>query len=53
MGIYGIEATEFKFEVRSELRGHLEVTMASEVTKVDVIDIRSSYLPHLLSLGDH
>ena len=27
-----IEATEFKFEVRSDLRDHLEAAMASEAT---------------------
>ena len=27
-----VEATEFKFEVRSDLRGHLEAAMASEAT---------------------
>ena len=28
-----IEATGFKFEVRCDLKGHLEATMASEATK--------------------
>ena len=31
-----IEATEFKFDVRSDLRGCLEVTMASEATKMAI-----------------
>ena len=31
-GTWVIEATEFKFEVRSDLRGHLEAAMASEAT---------------------
>ena len=31
-----IEVTEFKFEVRSDLRGHLEAAMASEATKMAV-----------------
>ena len=31
-GTWVIEATEFKFEVRSDLRGHLEVAIASEAT---------------------
>ena len=38
-GITLVETTEFIFEVRSNLRGCLEVTMASEATK---IAIRSS-----------
>ena len=33
---YVIEVTEFNFEVRSKLRGHLEVAMASEATKMAV-----------------
>ena len=28
-----MESAEFKFEVRSDLRGHVEVAMASEATK--------------------
>ena len=31
-----IEATEFKFEVKSDLQGHLEVIMASKATKMAV-----------------
>ena len=31
-----IEVTEFNFEVRLDLRGHLEVAMASEATKMAV-----------------
>ena len=31
-GTLVMEATEFKFEVRSDLRGHLETAMASEAT---------------------
>ena len=31
-GTWVVEATEFKFEVRSDLRGHLEAAMASEAT---------------------
>ena len=31
-----IEATELKFDVRSDLRGCLEVKMASEATKIAV-----------------
>ena len=33
---YVIEVTEFKSEVSLDLRGHLEVTMASEATKMAV-----------------
>ena len=33
MSIRVTEATEFKFEVRCVLQGHLEATMASEATK--------------------
>ena len=35
-GTWVIEATEFKFEVRSDLGGHMEATMASEVSKMAV-----------------
>ena len=31
-GTWVVEAIEFKFEVRSDLRGHLEAAMASEAT---------------------
>ena len=31
-GTWVVEATEFKFEVRSDLQGHLEAAMASEAT---------------------
>ena len=31
-----IESTEFKLEIISDLQGHLEVTMASEATKMDL-----------------
>ena len=34
MGIWAIEATEFKSDLRCELRGHLEATRASEAMKV-------------------
>ena len=34
---YVIEVTEFNSEARCNLRGRLEATMASEVTKMDVI----------------
>ena len=33
-GTWVFEATEFKFEVISDLQGHVEVTMASEATKM-------------------
>ena len=36
MGSWVIEVTEFDFEVRCDLRGCLEATMASEVTKMAV-----------------
>ena len=36
IGKYEIEVTEFKSEVRFDLRGHLEATMASEATKMIV-----------------
>ena len=36
-GTWVIEATEFKFEVRSDLRGHLEAAMASEATIVAIL----------------
>ena len=36
MGIWVIEVTEFNFEVSLDLRGHLEVAMASEATKMAV-----------------
>ena len=32
-----IESTEFKFEVRSDLRGHLEAAMASEATIMAIL----------------
>ena len=35
-GTWVIKATEFKFEVRSDLRGHLEAAMASEATMMAV-----------------
>ena len=34
MGIWVIEFTELNFEVGLDLRGHLEVAMASEATKM-------------------
>ena len=36
-GTWVIEATEFKFEVRSDLRGHLEAAMASEATIMAIL----------------
>ena len=36
MGTEVIEVTEFNFEVSLDLRGHLEVAMASEATKMAV-----------------
>ena len=36
-GPWVIEATEFKFEVRSDLRGHLEAAMASEATIMAIL----------------
>ena len=36
MATWVIEATKFKFEVRSDLQGHLEAVMASEATKMAV-----------------
>ena len=36
IGTYVIEVTEFKSEVSLDLRDHLEVTMASEATKMAV-----------------
>ena len=45
----GNEATKFKFEVRSDLRGYLKVAMASKVAD---IGIGSPPLPHPLFLGD-
>ena len=35
-GTWVIEATDFKFEVRCNLRGHMEAAMASEATKLVV-----------------
>ena len=35
-GTWVIEATEFKYEVRSDLGGHMEAAMASEATKMAV-----------------
>ena len=35
-GTWVIEASEFKFKVRSDLLGHLEVTMASEATRMAI-----------------
>ena len=35
-GTWVIEVTEFKFEVRSDLWGHMEAAMASEATKLAV-----------------
>ena len=35
-GTWVIEATEFKFEVRSDLGGHMEAAMTSEATKMAV-----------------
>ena len=35
-GSWVIEATDFKFEVRSDRRGHMEAAMASEATIMDV-----------------
>ena len=37
-GTWVIEATEFKFEVRRDLRGHLEAAMASEATIMAISD---------------
>ena len=34
MGTYVIWITEFNFEVRLDLRGHLEADTASEATKI-------------------
>ena len=36
MGTNVIEVTELNFEVRSDLRGHLEVTVASEATQMAI-----------------
>ena len=36
IGAWVIEATEFKFEVRNDLRGHMEVALASEATIVAI-----------------
>ena len=36
IGAWVIEATELKFEVRSDLRGHMEVAFASEATIVAI-----------------
>ena len=36
MGTYVIEVTELNSEVITDLRGHLEAAMASEVTKMAV-----------------
>ena len=36
MGTWVIEVTEFNYEVRYDLRGCLEATMASEATKMAV-----------------
>ena len=36
MGTWVIEVTEFNFEVSLDLRGHMEVAMASEATKMAV-----------------
>ena len=36
IGTWVIEVTEFNFEVGLDLRGHLEVAMASEATKIVV-----------------
>ena len=33
-GTWVIEAAEFKFDIISDLQGHLEVTMASEATNM-------------------
>ena len=35
-GTWVIEAIEFKYEVRSDLRGHMEATVTSEATKMAV-----------------
>ena len=35
-GTWVIEAINFKYEVRSDLRGHMEATMTSEATKMAV-----------------
>ena len=37
IGTWVINATEFKFEVRSDLRGHLEAAMASEATIMAIL----------------
>ena len=36
MATWVIQVTEFKYEDRCDLRGHLEAAMASEATKIDV-----------------
>ena len=36
-GTWVDEANEFKFEVRSDLRGHLEAAMASEATIMAIL----------------
>ena len=36
MATWVIEVTEFKYEDRCDLRGHLDAAMASEATKIDV-----------------
>ena len=36
-GTWVDEANEFKFEVKSDLRGHLEATMASEATIMAIL----------------
>ena len=36
-GTWVIEATEFKFEVKSDLRGHLEAAMALEATIIAIL----------------
>ena len=36
-GIWVIKATEFKCEVRCDLRGHLEAAMASEATIMAIL----------------
>ena len=38
-GTWVDEANEFKFEVRSDLRGHLEAAMASEATSDLIFEI--------------
>ena len=38
MGTWVFEVTEFNFEARCDLQGHLEAAMASEATKMAVRD---------------